>query len=165
MQKKIGLIGKREVDDGSSKQPLLTHGEIQIPKLFFLAVDASYCDKSWRMRHQRPAEYSISPSSFLFRELKYDQIPLTCCDSSSIKYRECSGIARLLLRFPFKSWTSSGDYVTAWVGNENANNSSLSKATIINKIPTSVAFRASLWPSAVLMYLEMTGSRSSVVYR
>ena len=112
-----------------------------------------------------PAEYSISPSSFLFRELKHDQIPLTCCDSSSIKYRECSGIARLLLRFPFKSWTSSGDYVTAWVGNENANNSSLSKATIINKIPTSVAFRASLWPSAVLMYLEMTGSRSSVVYR
>lgn len=50
MQKKIGLIGKREVDDGSSKQPLLTHGEIQISKLFFLAVDAYYCDKSWRMR-------------------------------------------------------------------------------------------------------------------
>ena len=112
-----------------------------------------------------PAEYSMYPSFFFFRELKYDPIPLTWCDSSSIKYRECSGIARLLFRFPFKSWTSSGVYATAWVGNENANNSSLGKTTIIHKIPTSVAFRASLWPSAVLMYLEMTGSRSSVVYR
>lgn len=33
VQKKIGLIEKREVDDGLSKQPLLTHGEIQIWKL------------------------------------------------------------------------------------------------------------------------------------